>query len=266
MLRPSAVAGQFYPDDPLRLRQDVLSYMPERDKQSAIGIVSPHAGYVYSGGIAGETFAHVLVPDTVVVLGPNHYGLGAPLALWQGEGWESPLGPVSINQQVAGRLLDLCPQLAVDSRAHQREHSLEVQVPFIQVANPRAALVPIAIGGTTLEALQSLGAALAHAVRDAETPVLIVASSDMTHFESAESADRKDRLALACVERLDPEGLFRTVREHRISMCGVLPVVAMLFAACHLGASSADLVRYGNSGEQTGNYADVVGYAGLVIH
>jgi len=265
MFRSPAVAGHFYPDDADRLRRDVSSYMPACERASAVGIVSPHAGYVFSGGIAGETFAHVLVPETVILLGPNHYGLGTPLALWQGEGWETPLGRVAIQQQASRRLLELCPRLAVDTRAHQREHSLEVQVPFIQVANPQASLVPIAIGGTPLGALQELGEALAQVVLAAEAPALIVASSDMTHFESAESAKRKDSLALACVERLDPEGLFRTVRDQQISMCGVLPVVTLLFAARQLGASSAELVRYGNSGEKTGDYADVVGYAGVVV-
>lgn len=265
MFRSPAVAGRFYPAEREQLHSEVSAYLRRGEAARAIGIVSPHAGYVFSGGIAGETFSKVEVPDTVVVLGPNHYGVGAPLALWQGEGWETPLGKISIDQLRGERLLELCHELEVDCQAHRQEHSLEVQVPFIQTINPAASLVAIAVGMTPLSSLKHLGEALAVLVNEAGGQILVVASSDMTHFESAESAAQKDRLALEHVTSLDPEGLFRTVRDQHISMCGVLPVVAMLYAARQLGSDQATLVRYGTSAQATGDYEDVVGYAGVVV-
>jgi len=265
MLRNPAVAGRFYPDQREQLSHDVKAYLAEAVPSPAIGIVSPHAGYMFSGAIAGETFASVEVPGTVIVLGPNHYGYGPPLALWEGEAWLTPLGKIPIDRPASERLRQLCPDLLVDATAHRQEHSLEVQIPFIQCLNPESALVAVAIGLAPLSSLKSLGEAIARLALEREVAPLIVASSDMTHFESSEAASRKDHLALEHVVNLDPEGLFRTVRDQRISMCGVLPVVAMLFAAQRLGATNGTLVRYGNSGETTGDYQDVVGYAGVVI-
>jgi len=265
MVRSPAVSGRFYPSQRDQLRRDVLTYLDHPEPSTAIGIVSPHAGYIFSGSIAGETFACVEVPDTVIVLGPNHYGYGPPLALWEGDAWLTPLGEITIDRSTSERLRSLCPDLQVDAAAHRQEHSLEVQVPFIQCLNPHSSLVAVAIGMASLSALKALGGAIATLVEESDTSPLIVASSDMTHFESSEAAASKDRRALEHVINLDPEGLFRTVRDQHISMCGVLPVVAMLYAARQLGATSGKLVRYGNSGETTGDYADVVGYAGVVI-
>ena len=265
MVRSPAVAGRFYPGRKEELGAAVRGYLLDLDAHPSIGIVSPHAGYMFSGAIAGETFSSVQVPDTVMLLGPNHYGLGAPLALWPGEAWDTPLGRISIDTETAGRLQQLCPALESDTLAHQQEHSLEVQVPFIQAINSTARLVPVSIGRASLGLLKEFGEAMARVVLESEKQILIVASSDMTHFESAESAAQKDKLALDRVLHLDPEGLYVTVRDLGISMCGVLPVVTMLYAARQLGARKTHLVRYGNSGETTGDYADVVGYAGVVI-
>jgi len=265
MLRSPAVAGRFYPALESELQAELSQYLNPMDRVRALGVVSPHAGYMFSGRIAGETYSRVDIPDSVIVLGPNHYGTGASVAVWEGEGWQTPLGTMAVDNQLGYKLRELCPHAVVDDRAHRQEHSLEVQVPFIQVLNPDARLLPIALGAVSLSVLRHLGKALASLIRDSSQPVLIVASSDMTHFETSESASRKDHMALEHVLKLDPEGLFRTVREHQISMCGVLPVVAMLFAARELNAARATLVDYGNSGETTGDYQDVVGYAGVIV-
>jgi len=265
MYRSPAVAGRFYPASKEQLKRDLADYLGELSPEPALGIVSPHAGYVFSGHIAGNTFSRVKVTDTVIVLGPNHYGRGAPLSLWEGEGWTTPLGDVHINQAVASRLRELLPQVTSDFSAHAQEHSLEVQVPFIQTINPLASIVPLAIGMSPLSTLQQLGHALVKVIQEVGEPVLIVASSDMTHFESADMAARKDQFALQSIYELDPEGLFRTVRDNRISMCGVLPVTVMLYAAIAQGATRAELVEYATSGDVTGDYDDVVGYAGAII-
>jgi len=265
MFRSPAVAGRFYPARKEELLSELSSYLKPAQQKQALGIISPHAGYMFSGRIAGETFAQVEVPELVVLLGPNHYGVGTPLALWEGEGWTTPLGTIRIDASGCQRIRELCPLVSSDSAAHRQEHSLEVQVPFIQALNPDAQLLPIAVGVVTLSQLRELGRAIATLIEEHQQQVLIVASSDMTHFETAESASRKDHLALDHVLKLDPEGLFRTVRDQQISMCGVLPVVTMLYALHDLGATHATLVDYSNSGEITGDYQDVVGYAGVVI-
>ena len=266
MQRQPAVAGQFYPGSPDRLRQALELLVPsEATAQAAIAVMAPHAGYVYSGAIAGETYARVEVPDTVVLLGPNHHGIGHPAALYDEGSWATPLGVVPIDGAFAVRLLKRCPDLAADVAAHRLEHSLEVQVPFLQLRNPRFSLVPLCLAHLPLPNLIAVGEGIGDIVASSAEPVLIVASSDMTHYEPGEVARQKDERALRHVLDLDPEGLYRTVREGRISMCGVLPTVVMLAAARRLGAVSASLVRYGNSGDVTGDQSEVVGYAGVVI-
>jgi len=266
MDRHPAVAGQFYPGHAETLRRALESLLPAvAEKQKAIGLMVPHAGYVYSGAIAGATFARVRIPERVVIFGPNHHGVGAEAAIYPGDRWLTPLGPVTVDATLTSRLIEDCPGLTADEAAHRYEHSLEVQVPFIQVENPQASIVPICIGHLRLDELLSLGSAIGASLACSGEEILLVASSDMTHYEPGEIAREKDQRALARVLALDPAGLYRTVREGRISMCGVLPTALMLAAAKELGASDAALVRYGNSGDVTGDQAEVVGYAGVVI-
>lgn len=266
MQRPSAVAGQFYPRQPNLLRQTLEELVPQVPApQPAIGVMVPHAGYPYSGAIAGETFARVQIPPRVVILGPNHRGVGHPAAVFPSGSWLTPLGEAVVDVELAQRLLAECPGLSADTAAHRFEHSLEVQVPFLQYLNPQSAIVPICLGHLLLDDLLAIGTALGGALARFGEKVLLVASSDMTHYESGEVARRKDRLALDRLLALDPEGLYRTVSERRISMCGFMPTVLMLAAAAELGATTASLVRYGNSGDVTGDQAQVVGYAGVIV-
>lgn len=266
MVRAPAVAGQFYPKHSAALAQTIDQLMPSADKAApAYGIMVPHAGYVYSGAVAGKTFAAVTIPDEVVILGPNHHGTGHQLAIYQRGSWEMPLGQVPIATAFADAILDSAPATAADTQAHLYEHSLEVQVPFLQTRNARVTIVPLCIGRVPLETLLALGDGLARALQTRPQRPLMVASTDMTHYESADAARRKDHLALERVLALDPAGLYRTVRDERISMCGALPTVVMLQAALALGASRAELVAYANSGDVTGDQREVVGYAGVVI-
>ena len=201
----------------------------------------------------------------MVILGPNHHGIGHQVAVYSCGGWDTPLGPVPIAEDLAGDILSSCPAAAADTLAHLHEHSLEVQVPFLQTLLPTVKIVPICLGRVPLDTLLALGDGLARAVAGRPQLPLIVASSDMTHYESGEEARRKDDLALQHVLALDPEGLYRTVRDERITMCGVLPTVVMLRAALALGATRADLVAYANSGDVTGDQRKVVGYAGVSV-
>jgi len=265
-LRAPAVAGQFYPGERTVLARTLAQIIPAVDhKRQVFGVISPHAGYVYSGAVAGKCFAAVAIPSEVVILGPNHHGVGHQVAVYHRGGWETPLGSLPIAEELADAILAACPAAGADSLAHRFEHSLEVQVPFLQTLSKALAIVPICIGRVPLAALLDLGDGLAAAMRSRPDMPLIVASSDMTHYESGKEAYRKDHLALQHVLDLDPEGLYRTVRDQRISMCGVLPTVVMLRAAVALGATRAELVAYANSGEVTGDQQQVVGYAGVIV-
>jgi hypothetical protein len=207
----------------------------------------------------------VSIPPEVVILGPNHHGIGRQLAVFARGGWELPLGIVPIAEELTTAILAACPQAAADSEAHRFEHSLEVQVPFLQALAPALAIAPLCIGRADLDTLLTLGDGLAAALRTRPVRPLLVASTDMTHYESGENARRKDHLALQRVLALDPEGLYRTVSDQHISMCGVLPTVVMLRAALALGATQAELIAYANSGDVTGDQRQVVGYAGVII-
>lgn len=266
MVREPAVAGRFYPADPKRLREDVASYLsPRRKPDSAIGCIAPHAGYMYSGPVAGAVFATIKVPQHVIVLCPNHTGQGHPLAVINEGTWRSPLGDVEIDSRLAEQLLSTFEALAEDSAAHRSEHAIEVEVPFLQVLNPEVQIVPVAIGTGRLMLLEHLGNAIASVVRSSGEPVLIVASSDMNHYEDDATTRVKDRKAIEKILALDASGLHETVIQESISMCGFGPAVAMLTAAKQLGAKKAELIQYATSGDVSGDRDMVVGYAGIVV-
>jgi len=266
MLRPAVVAGQFYPGQKESLLKSVTSLMPATSEQkAAIAVMSPHAGYIYSGKVAGQTLAGVKIPSEVVILGPNHHGRGHVAAVYASGAWETPIGQTSISVKLAERILRECPMAAEDTVAHRYEHSLEVQLPFLQLKAPETRIVPICISRMPLDLLLEMGNGLARAIASCSEPPLIIASTDMTHYESGKNARQKDFLALEKVLALDPTGLYDVVLEHGISMCGVLPTVVMLQAAKTLGAEQAELILYSNSGDVTGDQSEVVGYAGVMI-
>jgi len=266
MKREPAVAHQFYPGDPATLRRTLERLIPETaTKLKALAVVSPHAGYIYSGAVAGETFAAVEIPRDIVVMGPNHHGYGPQVSLMNKGTWSMPLGEVEINTILARNLLARTDLIEADTLAHRFEHSLEVQVPFLQYFRPDLTLTPLVVSHLSFKSCQIVGEALAAAIEQYNRPVLIVASSDMTHYESRESATAKDSLAIQRIEALDPEGLYNTVLGNRITMCGIMPATIALIAALRLGATQARLIRYTDSGEASGDTNQVVGYAGFVI-
>ena len=265
MLRQPVVADRFYPGDPTILRQTLAGFIPAvQKKKKALAVVVPHAGYVYSGAVAGETFAGVQIPETALILGPNHHGGGQPLALGISD-WEMPLGGVPIERGLAVSILRNSEIIVEDDIAHLQEHSLEVQVPFLQFFQENLKIVPIVVSQVSYDLCRQAAQDLATAIREFNEPVLLVASTDMTHYESRQSAGRKDHLALERILALDPQGLYETVLGNRISMCGIMPTTITLLTARELGATQAKLVRYTDSGETSGDIEQVVGYAGLVI-
>ncbi len=266
MQRKPSVSGQFYPGNAAQLRVALGELIVERsDKRHAYGIVAPHAGYMYSGGIAGKIYGRIKIPETVLIIGPNHHGMGESCALYPSGQWMTPLGPSVINADLNSLLLEHTPYLSVDEIAHTKEHSLEVQLPFLQFLRPDVTLSAICIGHGDFSSLKAIGEGIANAIRYFYKDVLIVASSDMTHYETADVARRKDNLALARILAFDPEGLLQVCRSERISMCGVVPAVIMMVAARSLGATKAELEAYANSGDVTGDHSQVVGYASLAV-
>ena len=265
-VRLPAVAGSFYDARPDRLEGDVRSYLPAGPPTApAFGAIVPHAGYMYSGPVAGAVFARLQIPSTCVILCPNHTGRGAPAALDPADAWRTPLGDVPVDRRLAERLLALAPSLEQDAGAHLREHSIEVQLPFLQILRGDVAIVPVCLGSPSLALCREVGEALAALCAEETDPPLILASSDMNHYESRVDGRRKDDLALTRISALDPEGLFRVVLTESISMCGLLPATALLFAARTAGASRARVVARRDSGDETGDLASVVGYAGVVV-
>ena len=266
MIRQPAVANQFYDKDPTRLHYDLGTLIgPVKDARPAKALVAPHAGYIYSGAVAGAAYARVEVPETVVILGPNHTGFGSRAAIMTRGSWAMPMGTVPISEDLAALMVEFSDHLEDDAQAHVHEHSLEVQVPFLQYRRPDLSIVPICLGSVPFSVCKDIGSAIAKAVKQAKRPVLLVASTDMTHYESQKQAESKDRLAIDKVLAMDPEGLLETVRKHNISMCGVIPTTVTLVASLALGAGSASLVRYATSGDVSGDYLQVVGYASFIV-
>jgi AmmeMemoRadiSam system protein B len=266
MDRRPVVAGQFYPADAAQLKAELERFIPRNSSRAEVlGIIAPHAGYVYSGAVAGAVYGRITIPETVIILGPNHHGRGARAALYPDGTWTTPLGTTQIHSELANLLISTAPMLERDTEAHLFEHSLEVQLPFLQCIRQDVTIVPICLGFGDFNSCAELGEGIAAAIRQYDKDVLIVASSDMTHYESAESAARKDQLAFNEVTALNPSGLLDVCRSHRITMCGVIPAAVMLVAAKLLGATRSDLVRYATSGDVTGDNRQVVGYAGFTV-
>ncbi len=267
MIRQPVVAGLFYPANAMELTRQLASFVVATDQQqTATAAVLPHAGYVYSGDVAGAVISRIRVPQQVILLGPNHHGRGEKMAVSAVDAWATPLGNVAVAADLRTHLLAEIPQLALDDSAHQQEHSLEVLLPFLQHVQPQLEIVAIALKHLDLTQLCDLGAGIARALNDWNEPVLLVASSDMNHFLPAAENTRLDALAINAMTSFDPERLFRVVAEQQISMCGVLAVVTLLEAARALGAHHCELVRYSHSGEKSGDNSRVVGYAGLLIN
>lgn len=266
ILRHPAVAGQFYPRDPVALFAEVQSYtLPSTEPSAALGCVVPHAGYIYSGRVAGAVYSRLALPDRYILMCPNHTGRGTPLSIMSQGDWETPLGKVPIDREIAESLKERFALLTEDENAHSTEHAAEVQLPFLQVRVPSFRFVPIAVGTSHYEALEGLGEAIAEVVAAQAERVLIIASSDMNHYENDRVTRVKDRKAIDRILALDPRGLFEVVINENISMCGFGPTVAMLTAAKLLGATSAQLIKYATSGDVSGDRNMVVGYAGVAV-
>ena len=279
--RRPAVAGMFYEADPEALKAQIEwcfthplgpGKLPKccGERRESIGFVSPHAGYMYSGPVAAHVYYRLAgerKPDTVIIVGPNHTGLGTLVSVMVEGVWETPLGEVEIDRELALRIVKYSELADIDDKAHLFEHSVEVQVPFLQyIYGGGFRIVPIVMWDQSSRAARDLGEAVHRAVKELGRDVVYIASSDFTHYEPHEVAVKKDRLAIERILSLDPEGLEKVVKEHDITMCGPGPVMSMLFYAKKAGAKGAELLKYATSGDITGDRSSVVGYAAIRVY
>ena len=269
-VRPPAVAGRFYPGRADALARDLDKYLgPDPASpgtiEGALGCMVPHAGYMYSGQVAGAVYRRLPQRNSYIILGPNHTGRGAPLATVSGGAWMTPLGNVPIDSGLAKGVKQACHLVMDDEAAHASEHSLEVQLPFLQKVAAGFSFVPIAIGVGGYASLEALGRGIAQVARSSKEPLLVVASSDMNHYEPDSVTRVKDRKAIDRILDLDPKGLYDVVRNEDISMCGYGPAIAMLTFAREMGATKAELIQYATSADVSGDRSSVVGYAGIVV-
>ncbi len=280
MIRRPAVAGTFYLGKENSLKKQIEDCflhsigpgeIPTPAKESEgkiIGLVSPHAGYIYSGPVAAWGFREVIKrerPKTVVILGPNHRGFGAPVAIMTQGKWETPLGKVEIDSEFAKKLLEISSLLEDDPLAHEREHSLEVQVPFLQYAyNEDFKIVPICLSDQTTETCISLGKDI-FKVMERKKDILLIASTDFTHYQPQQIAEKEDKKLIQAITSGDAQKLGKLVSSYRFSMCGPGPVMTVIEVASSLGGAKIELLKYATSGDITGDYSAVVGYASLCL-
>jgi AmmeMemoRadiSam system protein B len=266
MVRQPAVAGSFYAGTRERLRLQLDALVPaQRSTEPAVGLVVPHAGYRYSGRVAGAVYARAALPDSCVILGPNHTGLGAGVAITSHGEWETPLGRLPVDGELADAIRAQSPLIVEDALGHRREHSIEVQLPFLQYLGRPGRFVPLSLLHQDLAVCREVGRSVAAAVERVGRPVMLIASTDMSHYVSRSEAAEQDGHALRAMLALDPDGLHAVVRRRGITMCGYHAVTAMLVAARAGGAARVEMVAYTDSAEAGGDTSQVVAYAGLVV-
>lgn len=268
LTRKPAVSGQFYSSSAQGLKGDIEKLIDKGTQPTeAIACILPHAGYSCSGRVAGKTISRLTIKENAILLGPNHTGLGAPFSIMTDGHWQTPLGETDINSGLAKSILNKTGYLTADAGAHLHEHSIEVELPFLQYYKPKIKIVPIAVTQAQISIYKEIGQGIASALKESnlEDSTLIIASSDMTHYEPQEQAERKDKQAIQAILELNEHKLLDKIAKLNISMCGYAPVVIMLIAAKALGAKSAELISYQTSGDATGDYNAVVGYAGIII-
>lgn len=268
-IRKPVVAGKFYPSSMQGLQSQINSFLDkDMEKADAIACMLPHAGYLYSGRVAVQTVSHIKLKDKIIILGPNHTGYGADFSIMCEGAWETPLGKVEIDSNLAGKILKKSKYLKDDYLAHAYEHSLEVELPILQYFKPDFQIVPITFLSDEVAILEEIGEGIAEALKEAGQgdSTLIVASSDMTHYEPQAQAQIKDQEAIGAILKLDGDELMRRIRRSDISMCGYAPVIVMIKIAKKLGAKYAKLINYQTSADTTGDKESVVGYAGIAIY
>ncbi len=269
VIRKPAVAGKFYEESPEALIKELNIFVkppPNGEKKKILGGISPHAGYIYSGHVAGELYSRIDIPQRIVILSPNHTGYGARISMFPDGYWETPLGNVKIDSELCSLIQRRHKPIVRDKDAHLYEHSLEVQLPFIQYLKGDFQMVPITLMHLSFNECKSLAGAISDSIKELGEEVLIIASSDLNHYENQRVTEKKDMLAIGKVLSLDPNGLLDATSKHDISMCGVIPTTVMLISCLELGAEKAELLRHATSGDVSRDYNKVVGYGAIWVY
>jgi AmmeMemoRadiSam system protein B len=266
MIRQPVVVGSFYHGSKSGLEKEMKRLIDvSPSKKKVKGMLVPHAGHVISGDCAGRAYGAIEIPNSIIILGVNHHGQGKPFAVVDKEAWHTPLGDISLDTDLMEKLLTDSKVFEKDSDAAPQDHSIEVQLPFIQYLNPGAKILPVYVSSMDKEKLKDGGLEIANLIKE-NPDVLIVVSSDMSHNLSAEMAQKKDNMAIAKINDVDAEGLYDIVLSERLSMCGASSAVMMLTAARELGARNTEVMNYTNSGRVTGMYYQVVSYLSMLVY
>lgn len=266
LVRKPHVAGTFYPADPTEIREFCWPQLKsERPLIRAKAVILPHAGYIYSCKTACRVLSRVVVPNVNFLIGPNHSGYGKRFALMAEGSWLTPMGEVPIHGPMARHLLEKSDCVTEDDTAHLMEHSLEVEVPLLQLKNPGVKIIPLIVGTMDLKLAGAVARDIADCISEFDQEILLVISTDMNHYEDDSATRKKDRYALTAIENLDAGALVRAIGQHQISMCGFVPVYMVLLMAEKLGIRKAELVDYTTSAEASGDTSRVVGYAGFIL-
>lgn len=278
-IRKSVYNGSFYENDLNKLNKQIencflheigtgkLPLVNLTGKRNILGMISPHAGYIYSGPVASHGFYQLALdgkPDTIIILGPNHRGFGEEIAIMSEGTWSTPLGELEIDQDLAKNILKHSKIIKEDSKAHQSEHSIEVQLPFIQyIFGNNVKIVPISMSRQDINTDIQVASSICSSIKDKN--IVIIATSDFTHYESQEYAKNLDKMAIDAIIDFNPEKLYDIIYQRRLTMCGPGPITVMLITCKTLGANKAELIKYATSGDITGMYEQVVGYASILI-
>lgn len=269
IIRQPTVNGHFYAADPEKLKVQIQSFLPKKKglQEPVYGMVVPHSGYQYCGKIMAATYQRMQIPEVIIILGPNHSGKGDSLTIFPRGVWQTPLGDVPVETKLAIEIQLNAQELKENPESHVSEHAIEVQLPMLQYfAKKKFSIVPISISVQKDVAIGvELGYAIARAVSSLNRKVTIIATTDLTQDESQEMANRKDQRIINSILRLEPQEVIITMRRYGAKVCGNAAVVAMLTAVKELGASQAELIQYGTSGDVTGDYSKVWGFAGILI-
>ena len=278
-IRRPAVSGQFYEGHSLSLKTQIeecfthalgpgrMPKIDEKGKREIIGIISPHAGYMYSGPVAAQGFFQLAKdgsPKTFIILGPNHRGMGAKVSIFNSGSWQTPLGVIEINLELSQEIIENSDIIKPDKSAHNYEHSIEVQLPFLQyIYGEQFNFVPLCMSDQGVDTSKLVGETLGEVLKDKD--VVLIASSDFTHYESQKNAEKKDKLAIDAILKLNVLDFYESIKEQNISICGHGPIAVAINVAKKLGAKSCELLKYATSGDITHSYHQVVAYAAIKI-
>lgn len=270
-VRLPSVSGMFYPEDPVLLRKDIEAYLKGAEVEPVSGrvhaIVSPHAGYVYSGQVAAFAYKAVsgLEVDSVIVIAPSHRAYFEGIAVWETGSFRTPLGDIRIDEKGAGELLETSDVFAADRNVHKAEHSLEVQLPFLQCVFKDFLLLPLLMGAVTEELYEKASDALKEMILASPLRYLIVASTDLSHYYPYASAVKIDAVTVEHLRNFDIGAMIRDTRSEKAQACGAGPMITAMMAARKLGAGTGRVLKYANSGDVSGDRSGVVGYVSAVF-